>query len=310
MAISVLLQKMLLLVMLMAVGFVSCRCGLLDSAFTAQLSRFMLNVIVPAMLLSAGISSDLRLGGRELLNVGAGMLFYLLLIFAAARLLTYAVHPKREERGLYRFVGTFSNTVFFGYPLASMVLGDEAVVYAAALSLPFTLLVFSAGPAILNGREEGGNGAGLRRAVNPCTLASVAAVALIVFPVRMPEAVSELLKTLSGATTPLVFVIIGSNLAALKAEQLLRGGRFYLYEVLRRVALPIAVYHLAGLLFSNRTLTGCMAILASVPAASSGILIVESTGEDPRPIAESVFKSTLISVVTIPIVLAILFGTR
>ena len=304
---SVLLQKILLLVMIMAIGFISNKCGLLDSAFSVKLSRFLLNVFVPAMLLSAGLSSELTFDRRDLLQVGSAALFFLFFLIAVSYLLVFILHPKKEELGLYRFLGIFPNNAFFGYPVVAMVLGDTAVVYAAALSLPFTLLVFSVGPAILSGKKADLSADGLRSAVNPCTIASIVAVLLIAFPVRMPVVVSDLMKTLSNATLPLVFMIIGSNLATMKPEELFGKPLIYVFELFRRIAVPIAAYYLACLLFHDRILTGCMAILASVPAASSGILIVESRSEDPRPISEFVFKSTLLSIITIPAVLAILF---
>lgn len=140
------LAEMLVLLFAIACGYAANRLGILGGETDRKVSKLLLTVTMPAMILGA-VSTGEELPERSVLLevLGVSAVFYLLefaFVFLAPRLLG----GTPAQKGVWRYTLAFPNVGFIGYPVAVALFGPEALFYAVILVLPFNLMSFTLGP--------------------------------------------------------------------------------------------------------------------------------------------------------------------
>ena len=134
------LNQILILFLLIGVGFFCRRVGILNETSVASLSKFLLHICIPAMIIYSmqiPFTSELLQNGELLILAAFGYYAVSLIVAWFAPILLRAKH---EEYGVFRFMLVFSNSMFMGFPVLSMIFGSEAIFYAAIFNIPFTIL--------------------------------------------------------------------------------------------------------------------------------------------------------------------------
>ena len=130
------LEKMVMLVLLMLVGFAAAKAQWVDSAFSQKTSRLVANVFIVATILSSVVGVQPLLTGGEMAVVVAAV-FVLFAIagvlgWVCARLLPLS-QGDRTAAWLSVF---FMNNVFVGFPVVEALFGESAVFCASLTTLP------------------------------------------------------------------------------------------------------------------------------------------------------------------------------
>jgi len=203
---------------------------------------------------------------------------------------------------VWRYTLVFPNVGFIGYPVAVALFGPEALFYAVILVLPFNLLSFTLGPLMLTGAKR----FSLRQMFSPCVVASILALALALGRLRPPAMVGEALEFVGGITVPLSLMFVGSLLAGLPMGRLLASPRLWILTAVRLLAMPAALCPILRALGTEPMILGIAVTQMAMPAAVNGSLLCMEYGGDAECMAQITFVSTLASIVTIPIVAALL----
>jgi len=229
-----------------------------------------------------------------------------LLVYAALAVAALVV-PRmlripRQELGVFRFALLFSNVGFMGYPVVLAVFGQEGLFYAVVYNLPFNLLVFTLGVALLKVSD---NTAAYRVTwqlfVSPAVVAVVIGFVLFAFSIALPIPLLLAVRQIGGVTTPLSMIVVGSLLAAINGSRWLANGRIYFISLLRLVLVPLAVWFSLRLFTSHSLLLGVPTLIAAMPAAANTAILADECNANPAFAAQVVFVSTLLSALTIPL---------
>ena len=168
------LGEMLVILFAIVAGFAARRLGWLGGETDQKLSKLLLNITMPAMILASVITGDELPEVSVILSVlEVGVAFY-----ALALLFAYVV-PRclpgtPGQKGVWRYALAFPNVAFIGYPVAVALFGPQALFYAVILVMPFNLLSYSLGPLMLAGAGR----FRWQQLLSPCIVASVAALLL------------------------------------------------------------------------------------------------------------------------------------
>ena len=215
--------EMLVILAAIAAGFAANRLGYLGGETDQRISKLLLNITMPAMIVAAVIT------GEELPEIGTilsilevSVVFYLL-AFAFVLLVPRFLPGTPGQKGVWRYALAFPNVGFIGYPVAVALFGEGALFYAAILALPFNLLSFSLGPLLLAGAAR----FRWKQLFAPCIVASVLGLVLALTRLRPPALVGEILDFTGGITVPLSLLVVGSLLAGMPAGQVLRSPRLW-----------------------------------------------------------------------------------
>ena len=290
------LAEMLVLLFAIACGYAANRLGILGGETDRKVSKLLLTVTMPAMILGA-VSTGEELPERSVLLevLGVSAVFYLLefaFVFLAPRLLG----GTPGQKGVWRYTLAFPNVGFIGYPVAVALFGPEALFYAVILVLPFNLMSFTLGPLMLTGARR----FSLRRMCSPC----VAVLAL--GRLRPPAVAGEALEFVGSVTVPLSLLFVGSLLAGLPLGRMLASPRLWALSAIRLLVMPAVLCPALRALGTEPMILGIAVTQMAMPAAVNGSLLCMEYGGDAECMAQISFVTTLASIVTIPLVAALL----
>ena len=238
------LNQILVLFLLIGVGFFCRRVGILHEASVASLSKFLLHICIPAMIIYSmqiPFTSELLQNGELLIVAAFGYYAVSLIVAWFAPVLLRAKH---EEYGVFRFMLVFSNSMFMGFPVLKMIFGPDAIFYAAIFNIPFTILAYSLGIWLLtvHGGGEGRPVFQPRRLLNAAFLSTFVGLVLFLTSTTIPDPINGSLALLDSVTTPLPLVVTGGFLAQLDLARIFGNVRQYFVAGIRLLILPAPVY--------------------------------------------------------------------
>ncbi len=138
---------------LVVVGYIAGKLGYLGGDFDRQLSRLVINITCPALILSSAMNGTLPDRRYILPLLGISVITYLILTGVALFLPRYMT-TKQEDEGTVGFALMFGNVGFMGYPVVASIFGHQAVFYAAVLNVVNTFAVFTVGTILITGKNE------------------------------------------------------------------------------------------------------------------------------------------------------------
>ena len=290
--------EMLVILAAIAAGYAANRLGYLGGETDQKLSKLLLNITMPAMIVAAVITGEELPELSTILSILAvGVVFYLLelvFVLVVPRLLS----GTPAQKGVWKYALAYPNVGFIGYPVAVALFGDGALFYAAILALPFNLLSYSLGPLLLAGTAR----FRWKQLFAPCIVASVLGLVLALTRLRPPALVGEVLDFVGSITVPLSLLVIGSLLAGMSAGQVLRSPKLWLLTALRLLVLPAALCLLLRLLGTESLVMGIAVSQIAMPVAVNGTLLSMEYGGDTEGMAQITFLTTVCSIVTIPVI--------
>ena len=292
---------------IVVVGYVAGKLGYMGGTFDKRLSKLVIDVTCPSLILASAMGGELpdRRYIMPLLLISA--LTYTVLT-ALALVLARLLSREQTNRGVLAFAMIFGNVGFMGYPVVASIFGQQAVFYAAVLNVVNTFAVFTVGTMLVTGGETASRQK-LNRKVLYGTpmLAAYAAMLIVTFGVTgIPGYISGPLTMLGNITVPAALLIIGSSMSHLPLCALLGTPVVHAASVLRLVLLPVAVHYLCLLLGFDPFVVGINTVVIAMPVATYGTILCLRYGRDTTLMAEVTFITTLLSMLTIPLLVVYL----
>ena len=297
-------QQMLILVLVMAVGFVIRRLKVLDEIANAYLTKLLLRVTLPATLISGIAESTVEVPPRELVFLFAIniLCFVVMALFSLGTPLV--LRTERDERGVYAAMALFGNVSFMGLPLTYAFFGPDGIFYAVVHNIVFNILIFTLGMKLIAGTKAK---LSLDFFFSPILLAAVSALLLFLLDIQLPYVMSRSLRLIGNVSTPAAMLLLGSILGAMHFREMFRGWRIYAVTFVRLVALPLVVFLLLTPFTLPPLFPEVMLMMVASPVAISSITFSIYYGVHQEAVGKGIFVSTLLSVVTIPVLLSLLF---
>ena len=296
-------QEMLVILFGMAMGYLAHRLGYLGGETDQKLSKIILNITMPCLIVASVATGDELPGAAEILSVlKVAAVFYGMELLVSA-VVSRLLGGTDKQKGVWRYTLVFPNMAFIGYPVAVALFGPEALFYAVILVLPFNLLAYSLGPLMLAGRAK----FRWQQLTSPCIIASVIALVVALGHIRLPAIVGECAGFVGNLTTPLSLLVVGSLLAGLTVGKVFASPRLWALTAVRLLVLPALLWLLLGWMnVEPPMVAGIAVILMAMPTAVNGSMLSMEYGGDTECMAQITFLTTVASIITIPVVSALL----
>lgn len=297
------LAKMSVVLTAIAAGYLANKLGYLGGEVDRKLTKVILNITMPAMTLGAVATSAELPGTRELINLLEGVAVFYGMALLLAMLLPRLIGGTRAQQSVWRFALSFPNVGFIGIPVVTAFFGPEAVIYAVIFMLPFNVLSYALGPVMLSG---GFRNFSFRKLFTPAVVASVAALVMTLFRLRPPIQVGECLNIVGDITAPLSLMVIGSILAGLPIGRVFASPRLWALTALRLIVLPVLLRLLLQPLGMEELALSVAIVEMAMPVAANGSMLCMEYGGDMDTMAQATFLTTLLSMVTVPLMVTVL----
>jgi len=297
MLILILLRQIAIMALLMAVGIVLSRRGFLSPQGTKDLGAILLRIIIPCVIVKSYITTYSRERLLELaLSAGLAMVAFLL-----AMAIAYLVYGKR--RRIENFASAFCNAGFIGIPLAQAVIGDEGVFYMAASVALLNLFQWTYGVYIMTDRRDAISAKTIAK--NPVVIAIVIGIVLFLSRLPVPGILTSTLGYIAGMNTPVAMILMGTYMAKLPWRKLL-DKRAYGCVLLRLVVIPAAVLAVFWALpISNQNVALAAYLAAATPVGANICVFAQQYDCDYEFSVVTVCLSTVLSIVTVPLMVSL-----
>jgi predicted permease len=295
-------QVMMTLFIIVIVGYVAGKLGFLGGDFDRQLSRVVINITCPALILSSAMTGELPDRQFILPLLAISVITYVVLTIVALLLPRYLTRRKEDE-GAIGFALMFGNVGFMGYPVVASIFGHEAVFYAAVLNVVNTFAVFTVGTMLITGKSEV-EGARFQKKVLYSTpmLAAYLTMAIVAFEIdNIPEAISQPLTMIGNITVPAALLIIGSSMSHLSLRALLGNFTVYATALFRLAIIPLGMFFLCRAMGFSSLVVNINTVVIAMPVATYGTILCLKYEKDTTMMTEVTFITTLLSMVTIPL---------
>lgn len=286
-------------------GWAANKLGYMGGKFDGQLSRVLLNIAFPCMILgSLGSSGELPSPGDTVLAlVGSTLSFFI--AWSLGAVIARLLRAPNDHRGAYEFGVTFSNCGLIGFPVISAVFGEQALVIAAIFLIPLNVGVFTAG--LLMFTSEGGSlQKQMRQFIacckSPALIACVIVLICALLRIENLGLLSDSLRLIGKLTSPTALLLTGSSLASYQVRAMFDNWRAYVAAIGRLFIVPIITLTALRLLPISRDTLAVLVLAGAMPVGTNGILYSLQYEKDVRPIAQTTFLSIIFAIISIPTV--------
>lgn len=288
--------SVLTLFLLMSVGFLFGRMGLLSGDTLSQVSRILLYVVTPCILITSfEVERTPKSQGQLLASLVA-----MAGIYVVYMVLSVLLFPREGEahKGIMRFAAVYGNAGFMGLPLIQSIMGDEAMMVAVVGLAVFNVTSWTQGRVLMGGWSE----LSLKKvALNPGILGFVIGAVLFFTGWRFPGPLDSAVGYLGSLNTPLAMVVIGGQMAQADLRKVFSTPKLYLVSAIKLIALPLITALVLLPFHLDATIYIAAVILAGCPSAGATGLFAQGMGKDSTFGAQQVTLSTLLCVLTLPV---------
>lgn len=313
MSITVVLQQMVIIFILIGIGMILFRRGLLSEEGSKQISGLIINVTNPALLICSALEDGPKASLREL---GIALVSYaavFAVLIAVGFLLPCLLRVPKDLHYAYQMLTVFGNVGFIGIPLASAVLGSESLIFVSIFNLLFNLLIYTLGISLLQRAarrqtvegesvsENNFSSGRLQKLVNAGTISAAVTILFYLGDFHVPVIISSALSYTGRATTLLSMLVLGVSVAQMSPKKLFSHPKLYLFTLLRQILVPIGCILLMRGLISNKLILNTMLLMVAVPAANMPLMLAKQMDMETESISQGIILTTVLSLVTVPV---------
>ena len=303
MDIMVVFQTMLKLFLLLVLGFVLFKCHIFDEYTNKKISALIVNVASPMLIISsiAGVEGSNK--SIVFLMIGAGILMYIGFIILGKIINRIFPFPKKDWP-VYECMVVFANTGFMGYPVLLDVFGQEAVFYASLIHMAFNFFVYTYAIMCLTKGDDSEFKLNFKQLLTPGIILIFVGIFIYLFDIQLPSVLMDTINSVGSLTAPLSMMMIGSSLAVYPIKDSFTDWRSYIFAFVRLMIVPFVTMIMCRLLHIDAYYANITIITNAMPVGSMVLMLATQYNANVKIVTRNIVVSTLLSVSTIPIVVA------
>ena len=293
-------QQVAELFILIGLGALGAKTGLLRPEGKQTLSNLLVNLVVPAMIIN---SYRMEFSAEILHNLMAAFaLSTLSILLGLVITLLFTARSRDSRTPIFRFAGVFSNAGYMGLPLISALFGSEGLLYASAFFTLFNLLLWTVGYSMVSGSSDP-KAVVKSLAHTPAIYAVLVGLAIYLLQIPIPALLAQPISLLGAMNTPLSMLITGMLIAAGDLKSIVCSRPIWKLAAVRMLVIPalcLGAFALLGL-FRFGMAAQVVLLLECCPAAAITSVFAVQFGHDEQFAAGCVVLTTLLSILTLPL---------
>lgn len=290
------------LYIIVAVGYICDKAGIYTEDTAKKTVNFLLYFVASCTLINSFIKI-------EATPDTVGKFFTAFAMSAATHTIAILINTltfrnkENERNAVYKFASIYGNVAFMALPLAQAVLGDEGVLYCAGGAVVFNLFTFTHGVKLMG--KAGTKLSVKKLLINPGVIATVIGLPIFLTGVEIPYIIGRPVEMLADLNTPVAMLVFGTYLSKTDLKTMLTDKKIYAVALMKLIVLPMicmGVYYAFGL---SGTLLTAVIITASVPSANNTFMFASVYGRDTATASKTVALVSFLSILTMPVIIAI-----
>lgn len=300
-------EQVLVLFLLIFLGFICGKSKIINDKVSDGLSSLVMYFSTPAVI----ITSFFRpFDSAQLLKLLTA--FAVAIVFHIIAIAVSYIFVKTKEipsRTVARFAVVFSNAGYMSLPLQLAILGEDGVFFGSAYVVIFNIVAWTFGIALMGGKEEI---TPKKLFFNPGVISIVIGLILFVLNIAkfIPAPIQSAFTHIANLNTPVPMIIIGYYLSKSKIISAIADKRIWFPIILRLILAPalsfllLYVLKFTPLAIENNIAVSCI-VASSAPCAALTTVFSAKFNKDTALSVKLVSVSTLLSIITMPLFVAL-----
>lgn len=296
-------SKVAVILILILVGCFITKRGMLTERGASEITAVLIKLVTPCVIVNSFIGTE---GELDISALAMAMALPAVwqLIGVGISLLVFRREPQERQKVL-RFAVIFSNTGFMGIPLVQGIVGDKGVIYASFGVVVFNLLCWTYGYSMISG----GARLNLKTVLlNPGVVGLAVGLPIYFLKLQLPGIVAEPLGYIADLNTPLAMLVIGTYIAKADLHSFISDLSVYKVSLLRLLVVPGIMLGLLMLMRPEKDLFMATMVQAATPVAANTVLFAVQYKRDSELASKLVAVSTVMSIISIPVMTVIAQG--
>ena len=256
-------------------------------------TRLAMTISVPALIFVALMKADIS---ADTLS----SLFLSSIIAYIALTIIFWIIAKLAKLDMATFWAPliFGNTGNLGLPLAMFAFGEVGLGYAVVVFAVMAVGSFSIGVWMVSG-----GGSVTKIFKEPMVWATLAGALFLIQGWETPQWVTNTLELMGQMAIPLMLITLGVALARLKVKTI---SRAVILSIMKLIVCVCTAWVIGSYFGLNDIAFAVLVVQIATPVAVTSYLLAQKYGADANEVAGLVIASTVLSVIALPVLLAVL----
>ncbi len=307
---AIIIRQIGLLATIVVIGLIACRAKVITAGTKDFLAKLIFYVTLPSLLFTS--FSAIEVSPRLLANSLQALLLaamIMLFMLSAGWLATRIYGIKGTHGSIFRLHSMLGNIIYLGLPVISAQFGQEGLLYGSIFVLVSNIMMWTLGVAIITPGKSFSLQTGLKKIFNINTIAIISGFLLFLFSIKLPKFVLDTVGALGKTNTYLSMIFIAAVIYFADGRKMLGNRNAYLLSFNRLLLVPVillGLFMLFNLLFPGvlrKEVVSVMLMQAAMPCMVNVVIMVNILGEDDGTATANVFISTILSIITLPLIL-------
>ncbi len=295
-------QQVFVLFLIVAVGFTADRLKVFTQETAKKSNDLLFYIITPAVIIQSFMNMEFSVDTASSFGIAFLCMSGTLIV---GIFLAIPFFKKSDNKTVFKYAVSYGNMGYMALPLCQALLGSEGVFYCSAGVVAFNILCFTHGIWLMTRDNEGSSFKLKTLIFNPGVISVLIGLPFFIFDIDLPDIFTSAVGHISNLNTPVAMIFFGTYMANTDLKKMFKVKENYLVALLKLIVMPLmmfGVFKLVGI--SGVMLTACM-ISASVPSANNTAMFAAKYGKDTGVASQVVAFDSFLSVITIPIMIAL-----
>lgn len=301
--------NVIVLFLVVGLGCVLTKANWLNKSSNGLFTKLLINVALPSTLVLSINADFTRTEFLALVPNAILPLLVILTLMVLAFITAKVIRVASKDVGLFVGLCSMSSTIFFGIPITLAVYGSHGLPYALMTYASQTVIYWTLGLYLLEkgtAKKESGTSiftAVIKEIVNMPLIAFFVGVAILLAGFRIPLVINEFLNTLSGMTSALAMLVVGSIIYLSGFKTITINKSLIFIVIFRFICAPAVVLLLGWLLAIDSEMIKITTLICSLPIPNTTVILAEKYKVNVEFATESLSFSIAVYLIFLPVIL-------
>ena len=289
----------------LAVGFIAQRIGFITDEMIASMSKLIMKVIIPLMVLTITANSGSR---AELLSVWpfAFVVFGMYIIhYIVSYISGKALLLKKPEINTHVASCSYVNSALIGYPIVMAMFPEKSGLFIAMFLIVETFMTWTAGVMILSSATGKGE-INLKKMVTPMTVGLMIGVIMVLVDIHPDNVVWNTLTEIGNIQKYFGLVYIGADIGRRGFKKLFAKPKVFFTVPVKLLLCPLAVYFIFSLIGIPFDMLMTITVFSMLPSMLVMTILTAEYNAAPDYGSGAILATTISCLVTMPVVFYII----
>ena len=310
MEVNIIIQQILVLFVLALIGLIATRLNIIQKEIKTGITRIIFNITLPFLIITNVSSLEID---KQILLSWALVIFFsflsIILFLQMGRLTNRMLKLPPGKSTIHILHTAFGNAVFLGFPiLDAMFPNGEGLLYGIIYFLTQNTMMWTLGIFIFTKEENKRKLDNLKNLINPNTISFIIGLTMLATGIKIPGFMFDTLQGLGETTLYLALLYVGAILAEVKLKAIVKNKSTFILSLNKLILGPLVLMVLMHLVLVYSPLAldikaqTVIVMESAMPCMTLLVILARKYGKDDFYATQNLSISTLLSIVTLPLI--------